>query len=71
MNKLTMVQKQEYIKNSGHCPFCNSISIEGSSIEMDVNSQVYQEIFCHECKASWRDIYKLVKVEVIEKVLWN
>lgn len=64
MKKLTVTQKRKYIKNSSKCPFCNSDSIEADSLDMEGDA-VFQDIFCNECRASWRDMYKLVEVEAI------
>lgn len=60
-----MKTNEEYLKNPGHCPFCNSYQIEGESVEID-GAEAWQEVSCQACEASWTDTYKLTSFEPLE-----
>lgn len=52
--------QEEYVKASGHCPYCGSDQIEGvGSVEVE-GDNAYQDIYCLKCHKSWTDEYKLV-----------
>lgn len=61
---LTAEAEKQYVEaGAGRCPFCKSHSIEGSSFDF-VDTCVWQEVFCYDCKAEWQDIYELKRVQV-------
>lgn len=68
MSKLTEEEKQAYLKSDNGCPKCQSKDIEGGSFDFDGN-EVWSEIRCLKCNFEWRDIYRLVEVEEIERVV--
>lgn len=52
-----------YIAGLGcRCPFCDSRSLEGSSVEIVAGSAL-QPITCLACDKQWTDLYKLVGFE--------
>lgn len=62
--KLTQEQADKYLKNGGvRCPYCNSDDISGDSVEVDIGS-ASQEMFCHDCNATWNDLYTLSGISV-------
>lgn len=61
---LTEKQKKAYLKNPGHCPWCKSMNITASSIDVEGDGAV-QEVRCSECGKAWYDYYKLTNVEEI------
>jgi len=44
---------------AGHCPRCNSTSIDGEGVDIRGDHAV-QECFCHDCSCTWRDVYMLI-----------
>lgn len=63
-NELTAEQKEAYLKDPSHCPFCCSPNFEGEEIEINDN-QAEQVLSCNDCNHSWRNTYTLNKVEGI------
>jgi hypothetical protein len=60
------VNKNAYIGGKGvFCPFCLSVSIEGSAIEVQAGT-ASQEMHCPECGKTWHDIYTLVDIVGME-----
>ena len=55
------IDKNKYLANSHKCPYCNSTSIEGNSVEI-VDGHAYQDIVCMECDKSWTDEYTLTNI---------
>lgn len=50
---------KEYANKDGHhCPFCESLDLDGESIEVD-SGAAFQRVSCMECNGSWVDVYKL------------
>jgi len=51
---------EEYIHGDGvHCPYCGSTNIEGGHFD---SANARQSVWCHECRMTWKDIYKLVGI---------
>ena len=46
------------------CPFCQSPSITGHSIEVD-GAEAKQEVTCLDCGSAWLDVYELKGYEVL------
>ncbi len=56
-----------YIAKGGlHCLACDSMQLEGSSIDVSAG-YAKQDMTCLDCGASWEDIYKLVSIDEFEK----
>ena len=47
-----------YTQNSGHCPYCGSVEIEGDDWEVD-GDRTTQEVSCNACGRRWYDLYQL------------
>lgn len=64
MQKLT---DQEYLESKGlRCRECGSSdSLEGEEVNIDAGT-ARQDMFCHECGASWTDVYRLVRTEDLD-----
>jgi hypothetical protein len=57
---------KEYVARKGQlCPACKMPDSEGSSFDTD-GGEVYQEMLCNNCGASWTDIYKLTGYTSLE-----
>lgn len=57
----------EYVESGGdHCPYCESGSIQGESLEVS-GGQVTQKVWCCDCEAEWQDSYLLNKAIEIKK----
>jgi transposase-like protein len=66
MRKLSREAAREHIRSGGvSCPCCGSSDITGGNVEIDAG-RAFQEVWCEECSFSWKDIYKLVEIEVEE-----
>jgi formate dehydrogenase maturation protein FdhE len=60
------MNKNAYIQGKGlFCPFCLSIPVEGSAIEIQAGT-ASQEMRCPECGKAWHDIYRLVDMVPFE-----
>ena len=60
------MNKFAYIQGKGlFCPFCLSIPVEGSTIEI-LAGTASQEMRCPECGKAWQDIYRLVDIVPVE-----
>ena len=56
-------QVEEYLNSGeGKCPLCKSDDIESSLLEVD-GSTAWQDVFCHDCRAEWTDIYELKGID--------
>lgn len=65
MAKLTVKQKEDYIKNGySKCPKCKSYDIEGGVVDIHGNVAL-QSVSCNECEAEWEDTYKLADIHEI------
>ncbi len=58
--------KEEYLQDTGYCPFCRSVQIEGDSLEVEGDA-VYQDVRCLECAAAWQDEYHLKNARVLNR----
>lgn len=57
--------QEVYVARLGNvCPFCQSPSITGHSIEVD-GAEAKQEVTCHDCGSAWLDVYELKGYEVL------
>lgn len=52
----------EYLSEPTCCPYCRSLNIDGSAVEINYN-KAEQVIFCHDCAKSWTDVYQLAGYE--------
>lgn len=59
---LTAEQKQEYIENPNHCPYCKSEDLTIISKDSDYN-QAWYGVQCEDCEKTWKDIYTLTDIE--------
>lgn len=57
---MTEEQRQKYLKNPFHCPYCNSENIESEEIDWEAMSA---PIKCHDCNKNWFDCYTLTDVQ--------
>jgi transcription elongation factor Elf1 len=56
---LTADQKRKYVQERfGHCPYCDSESVEGGQLDVDGN-HVSQPVACLACHKEWEDVYVL------------
>jgi len=61
------LEKPETLQNlylsggEGHCPKCQSSSIEGDAVEIN-GSLAHQEVACTDCEATWVDEYTLTGI---------
>jgi transcription elongation factor Elf1 len=62
---MTRQQRQKYLKDPGHCPYCESTDIEGGFVEIDGN-MACQTVTCQDCGRRWSDGYKLTNVVEIK-----
>jgi transcription elongation factor Elf1 len=63
---MTQLTNEEYAKDSGQCPFCQSRDIVGiSSLDAQAD-EAWQKISCNTCGKAWHDEYKLVGYTEIE-----
>ena len=59
------MNKEKYIKNPNHCPFCRSSNLVTGSVGVD-NGHASQAVTCKHCGNEWNDIYTLTDVECKE-----
>ena len=60
MNAMTRIES--YISARGlKCLYCGAERIEGGSVEVN-NGEVFQEMRCLACEATWQDVYMLADV---------
>lgn len=61
------LQRDRYLDSGGNkCPICSSKNIMClENVQVDSDS-AWQEVECHDCGGLWRDIYRLIDVEIIE-----
>ena len=63
MDDLTQSDKRKYLKANGqYCPFCKSVYISGSAVNIDGDSAI-QDVKCTDCNKTWCDIYKLADIQ--------
>lgn len=56
----------EYIANGGsRCPNCGSSRIQADDIDMD-GLQAWQGVMCHDCNATWVDVFNLVGISNLQ-----
>ena len=65
MDKLTITQKEQYLKNTFNCPFCNSADIRGIEFDADFN-QAWRKIKCYSCGKKWHEIFTITDIEEIK-----
>lgn len=41
------------------CPYCGSTDPEGSSVDIEGDRKVTQEMFCPDCYEEWTNVYVL------------
>ncbi len=56
---LTAKQETDYLKNSDHCPVCNSHRIESTSSWEADSDWVSQSLWCIDCESTWDDVFTL------------
>jgi len=67
-----MLTPEEYVKKSGFiCPLCQCEDVVGHSIETGNGTELYQDVTCSGCNASWTDVYRLVGYECFETPIVN
>jgi len=49
-----------------NCPVCESDEFEGGPFDVD-GSEVYQEMTCQNCEATWQDVYTMQSRVTIEE----
>lgn len=60
MSQKPKLSSDEYVSKLGaQCPFCGGESIVGGEINIDAGC-ASQEVSCHDCYATWQDVYNLV-----------
>lgn len=52
--------------DSVHCPVCGSGDISGGFVEV-VDDEAYQPVDCLACSSSWRDVYRFIERENIDR----
>ena len=63
-NHFIRIARDLYLRGiSNNCLFCNSLDIEGSSVEIGEHAAT-QEIVCLSCGKEWQDIYTLTDIQV-------
>ena len=64
---LSESDKQDYIKNPNHCPYCQSDNISIIETRGEWN-QLWQDIQCDDCKKTWSETYVLTMVEELSEL---
>jgi C4-type Zn-finger protein len=59
-----MKTKEQYLKDSGKCPYCNSEQLEGNGHDYEGDG-VIQVILCQDCGNRWEDVFRLYDVEFL------
>jgi hypothetical protein len=53
------LSQQQYLTQGGACcPFCRATTISGGTVHLHPGV-ASQDVYCHECDASWTDHYRL------------
>lgn len=65
-DKAPLTDAQYIKKGGGCCPFCRSTNIDGEGVDVG-ESSASQECTCHDCNASWYDLYNLDGYSVINE----
>ncbi len=69
----TKEQIEAYLKDSEDCPFCGSpylapiIPEDGNEMEYISDIEWKREVFCAECKKSFREYYRLHDIEELDE----
>lgn len=58
---MTKKEKQKYLKDYNHCPYCGSDNIHTGTMETD-SGCAWAEVECLNCLKRWQDVYKLVDI---------
>ena len=67
--ELTPADRKAYMETGGKgkCPFCGSISVVGSSWDIDGAGVIaFQTVSCSSCEAEWIDEYRLCNIVVLQ-----
>lgn len=62
----SMSQKDYVERHGNHCPVCGSDMIYGEAAETG-NGRSVQEMGCHQCHATWNDVYQLIGFSDLER----
>ncbi len=68
----TKEQIKKYLEDSEDCPFCGSPYLtpifleEGNEMEYISDNEWKREVFCAECKKSFREYYRLHAIEELD-----
>lgn len=61
-----LLTQAKYLKHGGLlCPSCRSNNI---TVDDDFESDTlegWRDVYCHDCKTIWRDLYKLYGYEIV------
>jgi hypothetical protein len=49
-----------------HCPYCKSADIEGEEDSWE-GDEVFLYVKCNDCSSKWRETFRYVKWEPVEK----
>jgi len=53
------LEQHRYLKNHGHCPWCDSTQLEFGDIDCKENN-MRQWVECLDCDKKWFDLYTLI-----------
>lgn len=64
-----MLTEKEYVENGGViCPVCGNNGVEAPNRpQNDTVSEIYQEVQCSKCSATWVDVYTLSGYDNLEE----
>lgn len=67
MEKLTEQQKSEYVERPFYCPYCGHVDIYTGKMEIPEGRETTQGVGCRLCGRTWRDVYRVVRIEEVEE----
>jgi transcription elongation factor Elf1 len=60
-------QKQKYLDDPDHCPFCKSRNVGGGEIDLSDGRSLDRTFSCNECGKVWVEIFTLTGVEEVTR----